>query len=266
MSELDLERELDNLFAAPVGEFTRRRNELAGMLRGAGRARDAERVAKLDKPSVVAWAANHVVITGREQYEAFARATEALRRAQAAGEPLGEVMKAQREAQQKLLERARAALSEVGHAASPAVMQKIGGTLQALAAGVLGAKPGRMARELEPPGFEALSGLVRAGAAVKTAPAEKAEQLEAKKALDEARGALRVAEARQQRLARELEEAEKLRLQAAERVESATAALEKARAQASDAEQRAGEASAELARAAAELGAARKRLEDLGGG
>src|SRR5438046_3141779 len=103
VSDLDLERELDNLYAAPVAEFIRRRNELAGMLRGVGRGRDAESVAGLEKPSVVAWAANHAVIQGRRDYDALVASSEAIRKAQVQGEALGDATKQQREARDKLL-------------------------------------------------------------------------------------------------------------------------------------------------------------------
>src|ERR1051326_4747525 len=54
----DLEQELDELYARPLDEFTKARNDLAARLRKAHQSDAAAEIHALKKPSVVAWTAN----------------------------------------------------------------------------------------------------------------------------------------------------------------------------------------------------------------
>jgi hypothetical protein len=56
----DLERELDALYALPLNEFTKARNDLASRLKRAHQADAAAAVRSLRKPTAVAWTANHL--------------------------------------------------------------------------------------------------------------------------------------------------------------------------------------------------------------
>ena len=56
----DLEHELDSLYALPLAEFTKARNDLAARLKRAHQAEAALAVRALKKPTAVAWAANHL--------------------------------------------------------------------------------------------------------------------------------------------------------------------------------------------------------------
>ena len=65
-----LPEEADELFKAPLDEFTRRRNEIVKRLKAAGDKEGAAEVGALKKPPVTAWALNQVARTkGREVAE-----------------------------------------------------------------------------------------------------------------------------------------------------------------------------------------------------
>jgi hypothetical protein len=59
----DLERELDDLYGLPLGQFTSARNDLVSRLKKAHQAESAAAVHALRKPSVVVWTANHLART-----------------------------------------------------------------------------------------------------------------------------------------------------------------------------------------------------------
>src|SRR5947207_15981140 len=69
---------IDELYQAPLSEFTASRNALVKTRRGA----DATRVRTLAKPSAVAWAVNQVYWRARPVYERALKRGERLGRAQ----------------------------------------------------------------------------------------------------------------------------------------------------------------------------------------
>ena len=69
-----LDAEIDALFQLPPGAFTAARNALAARLKKGGRGDAAEQVRSLARPSVTAWAVNHLYWRHRA---AFARLLEA---------------------------------------------------------------------------------------------------------------------------------------------------------------------------------------------
>jgi DNA repair exonuclease SbcCD ATPase subunit len=161
---IDIEAEIDGLFRLAPAAFTQARNELAARLQKAGDTQDAKRVKALAKPSASAWAVNQLHWTAQQDLQALLDAGERLREAQGAGgAELREAIAQQRAALAVASKRAQSILTEGGHSVTPAVVRRVQRTLEALA--VYGAKQptpgaGRLTEDLEPPGFEALSGLI----------------------------------------------------------------------------------------------------------
>src|SRR5437899_2866053 len=75
---------VDTLYAVPLAEFTRRRNELAARLGQAGRREEAAAVRRLRRPSVPVWAINALAVEERRAQQAL----EARRQARAQADDL----------------------------------------------------------------------------------------------------------------------------------------------------------------------------------
>jgi hypothetical protein len=75
-----LDAKIDDLYRLPLAEFTGARNALAKSLTGD----EAKRVRKLEKPTVVPWAANQVYWRARSTYDRLMKSGEKLRAAQIA--------------------------------------------------------------------------------------------------------------------------------------------------------------------------------------
>jgi hypothetical protein len=161
------DKELDRLFGLPLDEFTSARNELAKRLKAAKDTDGADAVRTLPKPSVPAWTINQLSRIDREGVRALLEAGEALRAAQqrllggdAAGDALREATARERQAVERLTERARALLADAGRPATSAVLDRIGTTLRAAAVTDEGRallQTGRLTSELEPAGFDAFT-------------------------------------------------------------------------------------------------------------
>jgi hypothetical protein len=160
----DIEAEIDRLYALPLDEFVKARDELARSLRSADRRDDATTVKGQRKPTVGAWALNQAVRTRRDDVRELLEAGEALRAAQerllAGGDraELREATERERELVSRLAEAAVAIGGEAGR--SGALEPRIRATLHAAALdeGVreeLAA--GRLVREREPVALGALS-------------------------------------------------------------------------------------------------------------
>lgn len=157
--------EIDALYRLPLDGFVEARNALAARLRAGGDKDGASAVKALARPSVAAWALNQIYWTERPAFDALLEASARLHAAQAAGDAgaeLREATKARREATGALLKKAESILAAAGHGNTAAVQQRVSNTLLALAGpggGGPEARPGRLTRDLDPPGFEALSGV-----------------------------------------------------------------------------------------------------------
>jgi hypothetical protein len=166
----------DELFQVPLDGFVAARDALAARLKAAGDKEGASAARKARKPSVPAWAANQVVWKATKDWERLQKAVEDLRRTYGKPSSPEELRKAtveQREALGTAESRAAEFLEAQGHAATPSVVQKVGHTLLALASGAPKATPGRLERELPPPGFEALSGMAIAPGTARKAQARE---------------------------------------------------------------------------------------------
>lgn len=153
----------DALFEASIDEFTRARDALAKTLAGD----EAARVKALRKPSVSAWAVNQLARRHADLIDAVVNAGEDMREAQLSADApkMREATAAQRRAVAAATDRAKEILDEGGHPATPSTLERVGATLHAAAAGGEAAeavRAGRLTRDLEPPGFEALGGQIPA--------------------------------------------------------------------------------------------------------
>ncbi len=296
-----LDGEIDRLYAGPLAEFVGQRNELAKRLRAGGDREAATSVKGLAKPSLTAWVVNRL---HHEQPELMAELMAAGERIRAAhlSDPaaLGGAVEAHRGALAELVDLARETLEAEGHPAGKAQVRRITGTLEALAAidpESLGVTPGRLTRDLEPPGFGAFGAVFpapppaksRAGkrATDRSAPGRKAAtgakakaggaragkakgaKAEARKAEAEAerkksaalKRRISAADAKRQRAAEKARESERALRAADKALKAAERGAERKRRHAKEAEREAARAEkdADLARAA--LRKARERDE-----
>ena len=165
---LDIKTEIDRLYQVPLADFVAARNQLATRLRRLDRDA-AQKVKKLAKPSVSAWAVNQAFWHGRSQFDALLAAGDKLRDLQKralAGETcagdMQAAMLAQRAALQAVKEHAARALERDGHGAGNAMMRRVSISLEALAAygnDPAAPEPGRLSADVPAPGFGALSAL-----------------------------------------------------------------------------------------------------------
>jgi hypothetical protein len=156
----DLERELDALYALPLSDFTKARNDLASRLKRAHQGDAAATVRALKKPTAVAWAANHLARAVPDQVASLLETSRRLRETQQqslAGdtrpEDVATATAAERSAVRVLLTSAR---QELGARATPALLDRLGRTLQAAAVDETGQQllaRGRLTEELTAVGF-----------------------------------------------------------------------------------------------------------------
>ena len=252
----DPDKQIDRLFTLPVDEFVERRDELAASLRKDGNREAADEVKGLRKPTVPAWAVNQLARREKMRLRSLLTAGERLRKAHekllGGGSP--EALQAARDDERaaiaELAGAAASLLTEAGHPASEATLDRVRETLHAAAAyEEIGqrVRAGRLEREEAVTGFgfgtppspraKPAKPTKREDAArEKQAREQKADRekkarkkRKAEERLRDARSALREAERAVQRQARELERSEAaLRRRQAE-AESAERELEQAR-------------------------------------
>jgi hypothetical protein len=166
----DLDDRLGELFAVAPDQFVTKRNALAADLKRAGRAADSARVKGLTRPTLPAWAVNQVYWHAREDYERLTVAGDRMRELQrralsGAAVDLQGVTKERQQAIRAFVDRASSLMRQAGQTVTAATRQRIAVTADAIAA--YGSHPreyalGRLERDLDPPGFEALAGLTGA--------------------------------------------------------------------------------------------------------
>ena len=185
MSALDTK--IDDLYQLPLGEFTGARNALAKTLKGD----DAALVRALAKPTVVPWAANQVYWRARSTHDRLMKSGQTLRAAQiAALEGRTADVRAAGDAHRRAI---NDAVAEAERLAAPAGAKPnadvLARTFEALSLGTKAPEqPGRLTKELQPAGFEALAGLGNlANLELKTKNLELAPKPEKAPANDERR-------------------------------------------------------------------------------
>lgn len=158
-----LEAELDRLFQLPLAELVEARNALADRLRRAGDKAGAARVKAIKRPVPVAWALNQAHFTQPALLERARERTMELRQLQTQpgveARRLAGVVEAQRVAAQAVVEAALLAGRSAGLSETALQQRKLFTTVQAWLAGQGDEPPGRMTRELEAGGFDALAGM-----------------------------------------------------------------------------------------------------------
>jgi hypothetical protein len=228
----DLSLEGEKLLGAPPGEFVERRKRLAGELRAAGRAEDAELVAQLRKPSAVVFAVNRAARDRPKAASAAGEAAERVAKAQVAGdaEAFERAVADLAESLDMLADVAAAHVSPGGKNPSDAMRRRVRELLRGAVADDASREQlrrGALREEVESAGFSPYAGLApkpaarsRARASSSKAEQRKAEreskrreQLEAveeeleaaERLLEEATRAVRDAERRRATAEREVE-------------------------------------------------------------
>jgi uncharacterized phage infection (PIP) family protein YhgE len=168
--------EIDNIYSAPVEDFIKLRNDLAGRLKKDGDLEAAAEVASLKKPSISAWIVNQLARSAQLELQRLVKAGEEIEQAQRrsiSGEISGGFADARKE-EAAAIGRLRTAAKKVSPKASPAILDRVANTLRAGSATSEGRdllKRGRLTGDLEAPGFDAFSGAVP----VTTSTARRAE-------------------------------------------------------------------------------------------
>ena len=232
-----LDAELDQLYGLPLSEFVAARDELAKRLRDEGSREEAEQVKALRKPSVAAWLVNRLARERELDVQRLLKAGETLRDAQAdaaAGqtEAFAQARRDEHEALERLAEAAREVAAREG-AGQTAVAQATQ-TLRVASLTDEGRellKRGRLTEELEPPGFEALTGLVPAAPRKRPSKQRPQPSREARERVKQLREQEREADAEARAAEREAYRAEQ---KAAKLREHATKARAKADAAAAE--------------------------------
>jgi hypothetical protein len=152
---MDLDAELDRLFAAPLEAFTPTRDELARSLKSAGDADTSVTVKKLKKPIVSAWVLNQLVRAEPQLTKELVDAGEAIETAGGTDE-LRRASAERKRVIAELLKAARALLQEAGHNPSATTLDRVGKSL--LATTTQSARTalteGRLSEDLTPSGLE----------------------------------------------------------------------------------------------------------------
>ncbi len=266
-----LDDEVEALFTLPLSEFIGARKALTARLKKEGRANDAEYVTSLAKPPISAWTVNQLYWDHREEFDELIDAGQRFRKAQASRNAnkvvdMRDALDARREALTQLSDLAATLLIEAGHNPSLETLRRITTTLEAVSAYASssdGPTPGRLTKDVDPPGFESLAGFTASAASTKPAgashskkstsvdkpqrnatPTSKASQIkevhqakiasakvslqEAKKSLVDARAAAQRLETQQEKVDREAKDAEKQKREAEQRFKKASAVSEMA--------------------------------------
>jgi hypothetical protein len=240
-SGADFEGDLDRLYQLTLNEFTSARDDLAKRLRAEGQNETAQEIKKLRKPTAAVWLVNQLARERPLDVQRLLKAGQTLTKSQAraAAGKSPQFPKARRDEHHALEQLAKAAreIAERAGVGSPAVA-KAAETLRAASLTAEGRellRRGRLTEELEPPGFEALTGLEGLGQPLSPAETKRArrdDRGEKRRALTEARERVRQLRAEERELATAARSA-------AGEAERAEAEAEAARSRAADAQEKA---------------------------
>lgn len=263
MAMSDSNDRVDELYQAPLDEFTAARNALA-------KETGDSAIKKLEKPNLAAWAVNQLFWQKRKLYDEVIKTSGQVRTAhkqklagKSADVRAAEVFHG--EAMRKAKDAIRAILESAGNSAVDGVMTPITETLDALPTTD---PPGRLTKPLRRTGFEALQGVAIAAKpstpvakpegkkpapdetdrARKKREAELQELAMARERLRFAEAAEREAEASVDRAKRTLDRAERTRERVEGELEQATVAEKAARKELSSSESAHEKAKAECER------------------
>ena len=165
MSEVDLDRAGDGLYALPLEDFVPARNELAKRLRKDGDKEGAADVAARRKPTLVAWAVDQLAHTRRREVDLLLDAGKRLVDAQQAS--LSKGGRTELDAAQASLRKSVATLTDaagkvLGGRASASTLTRVSETLRAAATGAEGREllaRGCLVEELSDTGWDIVATL-----------------------------------------------------------------------------------------------------------
>ncbi len=137
------------LYQAPLAEFVKERTRLANELRAAGEVKAGAKLRQQPRPSVSAWVTNQLYWHARDVFDAMLAAATTLRKGDLSATTT------HREATTSLRQRASAMLTDAGHSATPAALQKVATNLAAISArgDFFPDEPGEMTTDRDAPGF-----------------------------------------------------------------------------------------------------------------
>lgn len=185
---MDLEAALDRLYGVPLNEFTATRDALVNELKAAGRDDDAMVMKKLKKPPLSAWALNQAARRSTDEVGAYLDALGALESASSPAE-LRTATEARKNAAARIHRSAGKILSEAGHPATGAVMQKIMSSLVATPSEqeAEALRTGRLTGDIAG-GLDDIFGAVGFATDAEIADDDRARAIERAEALDRAAG------------------------------------------------------------------------------
>jgi hypothetical protein len=196
---MTLDDAIDELYGVDLDAFVRQRARLVRVLKEQGAKEDADRLAKLRKPTVFAWTLNQLARRERRDVDLLLDAGHRLREAQVDALRGGERAEFERarQSEREALRRLERAAAKLLGGSSSTLLPKISSTLRTASVTEDGREllaRGRFVAPLEPEGFGALAGLAPAGP-----PAARSRQ-NAAAAAREAKAARREAKARVRKL------------------------------------------------------------------
>jgi hypothetical protein len=168
---LDVEGELDSLYALRPEEFVAARNDLAKRLTEAGERERAAEIKALRKPSLAVWLVNRLARERELDVQRLAKAGEALMQGQAGGP---EAREEEQRALARLGEAARemAENEKIGTASADRATQTLrAAALREDSRELL--KRGRLGEEVDPPGLEAFEAFARSAGGKQPQPPKR---------------------------------------------------------------------------------------------
>ena len=229
-TKADFEGDLDRLYQLPLSEFTSARNELAQELRAQGEREKADEIKQLRKPTAAVWVVNQLARERPLDVQRLLNAGESLTKSQAP-----EARRDEQRALEQLAKGAREIAERAG--IGSAALGKATETLRAASLTAEGRqllKRGRLAEELDPPGFEALTGVDLGRQVAPAKPPRSDDRAEKRRAVKQAQERVRQLRAEERELATAARaaarEAARAEAEATAARSRAAAAEEKARA------------------------------------
>jgi hypothetical protein len=275
-----IDDDIDGLFKVPLTEFISARQTLAARLKKEGRSQEANLVKALVKPSITAWTVNQLYWEHREPFEQLMATGERIRQSQATGRGgkggnLRTVFDERREVLSQLSDLATTLLRDAGHNPALDTLRRIATTLEAMTAYSslpAGLSPGRLVKDIDPPGFDSLASFAMAAGSSRhvAEPARVSSTIKSStKTQQKSRSvaeAQRLKESRQKQLAAakvSLQEAKKSLVAARASAKRLEAAQKKADGEAKEAEKHRREAERRFKDAGATCEAAIRRSKQI---
>jgi flagellar biosynthesis GTPase FlhF len=166
---------IDALFRLPLTEFIGARKELAARLKKNGYTDEAQYVKALAKPPISAWTVNQLFWNHRDEFDELISTGQRFRKAQASGKMVNmrEALDARRDVLSQLSDFATEILTAAGHNPSLDVLRRITTTLEALSSLTSFSgetTPGRLTRDIDPPGFDSFGAFTPSAVTIKPVP------------------------------------------------------------------------------------------------